>query len=63
MTRSTQALPPLTELLASLGQPAAVLGEEGGIQWANPAMRDLFSGGRLPRTLTEGGLPSILPSG
>ena len=53
MAYSSRASPPLTELLAALTQPAALLGAEGSIQWSNPVLGELFSGSRPPRSLAE----------
>ncbi len=53
MVSSSRVSPPLTELLVALAQPAALLGAEGSIQWFNPALGELFSGTRPPRSLAE----------
>ncbi len=51
--KSEGASPPLTELLSAFPQPAALVGGEGRISWANAAFRGLFGPGGVPASVVE----------
>jgi hypothetical protein len=46
-------IPPLTDLLSALTEPAALVGPGGALSWANPAFRTLFAHGRVPGSLGD----------
>ncbi len=52
-SRSHPAPPPLTEVLAAIPQPAALLDRAGNLSWANPAFARLFAPDAPPRTLSD----------